>query len=141
MSHKSPALAGGFFTTSATWEACYALFSLRCAQREGVDFRSHRRGSPRKMSTHLATMGHLSAYSQCGIILRVSLSLHLEFKSPLIPLMLLCAKDTGVCQGQKGGCAQCGKEERLPSHDLGTHGPHQLLLPGLLGLSFSYCSS
>ena len=71
----------------------------------------------------------------------LSLSLHLEFNAPLIPLTLLCAKDTGVCQAQKGGCGQCGNEEGLPSHDAGTHGPHQVLLPGLLGLSLSYCSS
>lgn len=80
-------------------------------------------------------------------MLSCSLSLRLEFNALFITLALLCARDTGVCQAQNGGCGQCGKKEKIPSHDVGTRGhsgpqkPARLVLLGLLGLSVSYCSS
>ena len=44
----------------------------------------------------------------------LSLSLRLEFNALFITLALLCARDTGVCQAQNGGCGQCGKKEKNP---------------------------
>ena len=53
----------------------------------------------------------------------LSLSLHLEFNAPLIPLTLLCAKDTGVCQALKGGCGSVGMKKDSHLMTQGHMGP------------------